>query len=92
MKENDPIPWKSFPLEGLEASTHIRVGKHELLLASHALSLEQVCLSGPLFFLIAWLCFLAWIVEIIAPNLPFSMSARLLDLNDNQWLKAFQRF
>lgn len=58
MKENDPIPWKSFPLEGPEASTHIRVGKHELLLASHALSLEQVCLSGPLFFLNSMAVFL----------------------------------
>lgn len=50
MKENDRIPWKSFPLEGPEAGAYIRVGKHELLLASQAVSLEQVwSLWPPLF-------------------------------------------
>lgn len=42
---------------------------------------------APSFSWTPWLFYLAWIIEAIAPNLPFPMSMRLLDLNNGRWLK-----
>lgn len=36
MYKNDPVHWKSFP-EGVKASTHVRLEKHQVFLASQAL-------------------------------------------------------